>query len=112
MNQTAQFRHSNVNNCIDKLCSEVCSFAFFQHRSGNSMSSVKRKLNVKSLGEKCQALRDLEKGPQTKRSVKNMMYPFVKPSSIEITNALNICRTRSWKRYARAFAKIRIIACA
>ena len=90
MNHTAQFRHSNVNNCIDKLCSEVCSFVFFQHRSGNSMSSVKRKLNVKSLGEKCQALRDLEKGPQTKKSLKNMMYPVVKPSSIEITNPLNI----------------------
>ena len=26
------------------------------------MSSVKQKLSVKSLGEKCQALRDLEKG--------------------------------------------------
>ena len=64
-------------------------FFFFQHRSGN-MSSVKQKLNVKSLGEKCQALRDLEKGPQTKKSLKNMMYPVVKPSSIEITNPLNI----------------------
>ena len=53
------------------------------------MSSVKRKLNVKSLGEKSQALRDLEKGPQTKTSVKNMMYPAVKPSSTEVTNALN-----------------------
>ena len=53
------------------------------------MSSVIRKLDVKSLGEKCQALRDLEKGPQTKTWVKNMMHPFVKPSSIEITNALN-----------------------
>ena len=73
---------------LTKLCSEVCSF-FFQHRSGNNMSSVKRKLNVKSLGEKCQALRDPEKGPQTKTSVKNMMYPVVKTSSIEITNALN-----------------------
>ena len=38
------------------------------------------------LGEECQALRDLEKGSQTKTSV---MYPVVKPSSIEITNALN-----------------------
>ena len=53
------------------------------------MSLVKRKPNVKSLGEKCQALRDLEKGPQTKTAVKNMMYPVLKPSSIEITNALN-----------------------
>ena len=78
------------------------------------MSSVKRKVNVKNLGKKCQVLRDLEKGPQTK-TVINMMYPVVKPSSIEITNALNILQnlsfSRSWK-YARAFAKIRIIACA
>ena len=36
-----------------------------------------------------QALRELEKGPQTKMSVKNTMYPVVKPGSIEITNALN-----------------------
>ena len=28
--------------------------------------------------------------PQTKTSVKNMMYPVMKPSSIEIGNALNI----------------------
>ena len=61
---------------------------FYQHRSGNNMSSVNRKLNVNSLGEKCQALRDLEKGPQMK-TVKNMMNPIVKPSSVEITNALN-----------------------
>ena len=53
------------------------------------MSSVKRKLNVKGLDEKCQALRHLEKGPQTKTSVKNMMYPVVKPSSLDITNTLN-----------------------
>ena len=52
------------------------------------MFSVKRIL-VKSLGEKCQALRDLEKGPQTKKMMKNMIDPAVKPSSIEITNALN-----------------------
>ena len=38
------------------------------------MSSVQRKFNVKSLGE---------------TSVKNMMYPVVKASSIETTNALN-----------------------
>ena len=30
------------------------------------MSSVKRKLTVKSLGKKCQALRDLEKGLSNK----------------------------------------------
>ena len=53
------------------------------------MPSVKRKHNVKSLGKKYQALRDLEKGPQTKTLVKNMMYPIVKPSSLQITNALN-----------------------
>ena len=53
------------------------------------MSSVKQKLKVKGIGEKCQALRDPEKGLQTKTSVKNMMYPVVMPSSIEITNALN-----------------------
>ena len=53
------------------------------------MFSVKQKLNVKSLGKKCQGLRDLEKGPQTKTSVKNMIYPVVKTSSIEITNVLN-----------------------
>ena len=47
------------------------------------MSSVQRKFNVKSLGE------NLEKGPQKKTSGKNMMYPVVKASSIETTNALN-----------------------
>ena len=76
------------------------------------MSSIKRKLNVNSLGEKYKALRDLEKSTQTKTSVKNMMYPFVKPSSIEITNAYFaelVSFLRSWKRYARAFAKIRIL---
>ena len=76
---------------LTKLCSEVCSF--FQNRPGKSMTSVKQKLNVKSLGEKCQALRDLGKFSQTKTLVRNMMYPVVKPSSIEITNALNICKT-------------------
>ena len=64
-------------------------FLFFQHRSGSNIASVKGNLNVISLGEKCQALKDLEKGPQTKTSVKNMMYPVIKPSSIEIANALN-----------------------
>ena len=68
---------------------ESLFFLFFQHRLGNNMSSVMQKLNVKSLGEKCRVLRDLEKGPQTKTSVKNMMYPIVKPSYIEIRNALN-----------------------
>ena len=80
------------------------------------MSSVKQKLNVERIGEICQALRDLEIGPQTKTSVKNMMYPVVKTGSIEITNALNtlqnVCLPRSCKPYARTFAKIRIITCA
>ena len=53
------------------------------------MSSFKGKQNVKSLSEKCHTLRDLEKGSQAKTSVKNMMYPAVKPSSIKITYALN-----------------------
>ena len=34
-------------------------------------------------------MRDLEKGPQMKTLVKNMTNPVVKPSSVEITNALN-----------------------
>ena len=38
------------------------------------MSSVKRKLTVKSLGKKCQALRDLEKGLSKKTSLKDMVY--------------------------------------
>ena len=59
---------------LTKLCSEVCS-SFFQHRSGNTVSSVKRKLNVKSFGEKCQALRDLQKGLSNKDASKNMVYP-------------------------------------
>ena len=95
---------------LTKLCSEVCSF-FFQNRSGNSMTSVKPKLNVKSLGEKCQALRDLEKDPQTKTLVKNMMYLVEKPSSTEITNALNTLQNLCWKRYGRTFANFQIIAC-
>ena len=62
------------------------------------MSLIKQKPNIKLLGEKCQILRYLEKDPQTEVSVKNMMYPTVKSSSIETS--------------ARAFANIRIIACA
>ena len=53
------------------------------------MSSVKRKLSVKSLGEKCQVLRDQEEGPQTETSVKHLTYSVVKTISIEITNVLN-----------------------
>ena len=45
------------------------------------------------------------------------MYPIVKPSSIEITNALStfaelVSFSRSWKQYVTAFAKIRITTCA
>ena len=69
MNQTVQLRHSNVNNCIDKTLFGNLVLSFFQHHSCN-MSSVKQNLNVKSSGEKCQALWDLKKGLQTKKSVK------------------------------------------
>ena len=52
------------------------------------MFSVKRKPNVKSFGKKRQVFRGLEKGPQTKMSLKNIMSLVVKLSSIDITNAL------------------------
>ena len=45
--------------------SKLFSF-FFQHLSGNNMSSVTQKLSIKSLGEKRQTLRDLEKGLSNK----------------------------------------------
>ena len=51
-----------------KLCLEVCSF-FFQHRAGNNMPSVKRKLHVKSLGEKSRGLRDQKKILKQSRSL-------------------------------------------
>ena len=63
MNHTVHFGHSNVNNCVDKTFLGSLLFLFVQHSSGNNMSSVEQKLSVKSLGEKCQALRDLEKTP-------------------------------------------------
>ena len=66
MNHTVHFRHSNVNNCIDKTLFGSLFFLFFNILSGNKMSSVKRQLSVKSLGEKCQALRELEKGLSNK----------------------------------------------
>ena len=55
------------------------------------MSSVKRKLSVKSLGEICQALRDLEKGLSNKDVSENGTgwYENVSQSSREIRNALN-----------------------
>ena len=39
------------------------------------MSSVKRKLSVKSLGEKCQTLRDLEKGLSNKDVAEKYVLP-------------------------------------
>ena len=61
MNHAVHFRHSNANNCIDKTLFESLLFLFFNILSGNNMYSVKRQLSVKSLGEKCQALRQPEK---------------------------------------------------
>ena len=66
MNHTVHFRHSNVNNCIDKTLFGSLFFLFFNILSGNNMSSVKRQLSAKTLGEKCQALRELEKGLSNK----------------------------------------------
>ena len=62
MNHTAHFRHLNVNNYIDKNLFGSLFFLFFNILSGNNMSSVKRQISARSLGEKCQALRELEKG--------------------------------------------------
>ena len=42
------------------------------------MSSVKQKLSVKSLGEKCQALRDLEKSLSNKDVAEKYGVPNVK----------------------------------
>ena len=114
MNPTVHFRHSNVKNCIDKNIVWTFVLSFFS-TSFRQHALISAKTQCKSLGENYQALRDLEKDPQTKTSVKNMMHPAVKPSSIEITNALNALQnfvsfSRSWRRYARGFAKIRIIA--
>ena len=89
MNHTAQFRHWNVNNCIDKTLSRNLFFLFLNIVQTTTCPQLSENLSLKSLGEKCQALRDLEKCLQTKTLVKNMMYPVVKPCSIEITNALN-----------------------
>ena len=91
ISNTVHFRHSNINNFIDKTLLGSLFFLFFNIVHATTGRQSKR--NVKSLGEKCQASRDLEKGHQTKTLVKNMMYPVVKPSSIEVivlnTNALN-----------------------
>ena len=45
------------------------------------MSSVKQKLNVKRIGEICQALRDLEIGPQRKMSV-NTLFVLINAGQI------------------------------
>ena len=66
MNHTVHFRHSNVNNCIDKTLFGSLFFLFFNILSGNNMFSVKWQLSVRSLGEICQALRELEKGLSNK----------------------------------------------
>ena len=49
--------------------------SFFQHRLGNNMSLVNQKLSIKRLGEKCQALRDLEKGLSNKDVAKKYGLP-------------------------------------
>ena len=82
---------------LTKLPSEVCSFFF------------------STLFRQCQAFRDLEKGPQTKMSVKNLMYLLW--SQILLILQMHyfselVSFSRSWKPDARAFAKIRIITCA
>ena len=59
-NHTVHFRHSNINNCIEKTL--FGSLFFLSFNTVQQMSSVKRKFNVKSLGEKYKILRDLEKG--------------------------------------------------
>ena len=72
---------------LTKLCSEVCSFFFFNILSDSNMSSVKRQLSVKSLGEKCQALRKLEKRLSNKDVVekygvlKNAISTWIKKKS-------------------------------
>ena len=66
MNHTVHFRHLNVNNCIEKILFGSLFFLFFNILSGNNIFSVKRQLRVKSLGEKCQALRELDKGLSNK----------------------------------------------
>ena len=62
---------------------------------------VKRKLNVKSLGEKCQALKSVDE-------------PILKANSAEVRNELellqNVCLYQE-KVNARSFTKISLIAC-
>ena len=75
MNHTVHFRHSNVNNCIDKTLFGSLFFLFFNILSGNNMSSVKRQVSVKSLGGKCQAFGQLEKGLSNKDVAENYDVP-------------------------------------
>ena len=63
---TVHFRHTNVNNCIDKSLFGSLFFLFFQHCPGNIMSSVRRKLNVKSLSEKMSGFEKLKKRSSNK----------------------------------------------
>ena len=107
---------------LPKFCSEVCSF--FQHRSGNNMSSVKPKISAKSLGEKSQVMRDLEKGLSNKDVAekygvpRNTISTWVKNKSkyfAALEQSSNKRKnqeaaiTNELATYARAFAKIRII---
>ena len=57
MNHTVHFRHSNVSNYIHKTLSGSLFFLFFNIFLATCKNSME-----KSLNEKCQALRDLEKG--------------------------------------------------
>ena len=121
MNHTVHFRHSNVNNCIDKTLFGSLFFLFFNILSGNKMSSVKRQLSVKSLGEKCQAMRELEKGLANKDVAekygvpKNTISTWIKSKSKyfaapeQSSNKRKKLITNELTTYATAFAKIRII---
>ena len=92
-------------NALTKLCSEVCCF-FFQHHSDSNMSLVNRKLDGKSLGEKFQALRDLE------NDVPCCEAKFCWDCKCTKYFAELVSFSRRWKPYARTFDKIRITACA
>ena len=51
------------------------ALSFFNIISGNNMSSAKRQLSVKSLDEKFQALRELEKGLSNKDIAEKYSVP-------------------------------------
>ena len=72
------------------------------------MSLVKGKLNVKSLDQKCLlGFERIEKAlPQTKTSVKNIMYPVIKAKFYLDWKCIKyfaelLSLSRSWKRYAK-----------